>query len=40
LSVHPSQNTCPDCPPNVQPRLNHSAAYCPFRVGGPLHGTK
>jgi hypothetical protein len=40
ISVLPCQNTCPDCPGTVQPRLNHSAAYCPFRISGPLHGTK
>lgn len=40
LQVHPCQTTCPDCPVSVQPRLNHSATYCPFRISGPLHGTK
>jgi hypothetical protein len=40
IPVLPCQNTCPDCPSTVFPRLNHSAAYCPFRISGPLHGTK
>ena len=40
IPVLPCQNTCPDCPSTVHPRLNHSAAYCPFRISGPLHGTK
>ena len=40
IPVHPCQNTCPDCPSTVHPRLNHSATYCPFRISGPLHGTK
>ena len=40
IPVLPCQNTCPDCPSTVYPRLNHSATYCPFRITGPLHGTK
>jgi hypothetical protein len=40
LKVLPCQTTCPDCPSTVNPRLNHSATYCPFRISGPLHGTK
>ena len=40
IPVLPCQNTCPDCPSTVHPRLNHSATYCPFRITGPLHGTK
>ncbi len=40
IPVHPCQTTCPDCPSTVHPRLNHSATYCPFRISGPLHGTK
>ena len=40
IPVLPCQNTCPDCPSTVFPRLNHPAAYCPFRISGPLHGTK
>ena len=40
IPVLPCQNTCPDCPSTVHPRLNHSATYCPFRINGPLHGTK
>ncbi len=40
IQAHPCQTTCSECPRSVSPRLNHSAAYCPFRIGGPLHGTK
>jgi hypothetical protein len=40
IKVLPCQTTCPDCPSTVNPRLNHSATYCPFRISGPLHGTK
>ena len=40
IQAHPCQTTCPECPSSVSPRLNHSATYCPFRISGPLHGTK
>ena len=35
----PTHSTCNDCPPSVNPRLNHPTPLCPFRVGGPLHGS-
>ena len=40
LNVQPSQSYCSACPPNVTPRLNHPQVLCPFRVGGPLYGTR
>jgi len=40
IQVQPSQSTCGNCPPAVNPRLNHPPVFCPFRVNGPLYGTK
>jgi len=40
VDVQPTQSTCSVCPPSVQPRLHHPAIFCPFRVGGMLHGTR
>ena len=35
----PTHTTCRSCPPSVNPRLNHPYQICPFRAGGPLHGS-
>ena len=32
--IDPVQSTCPNCPPHVQPRLNHPARLCPWRPLG------
>ncbi len=40
VQAYPCHTTCSECPHTVSPRLYHSATYCPFRVAGPLHGTK
>ena len=35
------QDTCPDCPPHVQPRLSHPSFICPYRQGfGPPRGQR
>jgi len=39
VDVQPTQSTCSVCPPSVQPRLNHPAVICPYRIGGVFHGT-
>jgi hypothetical protein len=39
LDIMPCKDTCPDCPPHVQPRLSHPSFICPYRPGfGPLRG--
>jgi hypothetical protein len=39
LDIMPCKDTCPDCPPHVQPRLSHPSFICPYRQGfGPLRG--
>jgi hypothetical protein len=40
IQVQPSQSTCGNCPAAVNPRLNHPPVFCPFRVNGPLYGTR
>jgi len=37
VRVDPVQQTCPDCPAHVSPRLNHPAKLCPWRPSGPWH---
>lgn len=39
INYQPIQGVCSACPPCIAPRLNHSERICPFRKGGPLHGT-
>lgn len=33
----PTLGTCKNCPPEVNPRLNHPFLLCPYRPSGPLH---
>jgi hypothetical protein len=40
VQVQPSQSVCGNCPQTVSPRLNHPPILCPFRIHGPLHGTR
>ena len=35
-AIIPGYGKCTKCPANVQPRLNHPEALCPFRPKGPL----
>lgn len=39
INYQPTQGVCGACPPCIAPRLNHSERICPYRKGGPLHGT-
>jgi hypothetical protein len=36
ISVLPTHSTCSDCPPQINPRLNHPTPLCPYRKGGPF----
>ena len=40
VQVQPSQSVCGSCPPGVNPRLNHPPLLCPFRINGPLYGSR
>ena len=40
VGVMPTHQNCTACPARVNPRLNHPAALCPFRRGGPLAGSQ
>lgn len=35
IKVLPTLGACTQCPPHVQPRLNHPIMVCPYRKGGP-----
>ena len=37
--VMPTHSICAICPANVRPRLNHPAAFCPYRKAGPFAGS-
>jgi hypothetical protein len=39
IKYQPIQGVCGACPPCIMPRLNHAEKICPYRKGGPLHGT-
>ena len=39
ISTMPTHQTCTVCPAKISPRLNHPAPLCPYRVGGPFHGS-
>ncbi len=38
VKVVPQYGSCTACPANVQQKLRHPLAFCPFRPLGPLHG--
>ena len=38
--VMPTHSICAICPASVRPRLNHPAAFCPYRKAGPFAGSQ